>query len=281
MKILKILNNNVVIAKDEKDREIIVMKKGLGFSKKAGDNFSKEEDQKIFILSDKVRDDYLELIKSIRPLATELAEKTIDYAVNVKQLDVTDMVHLTLADHLDGMLDRLEKGLTMTNQLTAEIGRVYPTEFDIGLYGKNLLEKEAGYVILTDEAAFIALHFITGRKKDSTEREDVDVTVNFVRDITRIVEKYFNKVLDEESISYIRFVRHLKFLVKRIYADNEYDDDIVLYDNVSVSYPEAADCVNRIARAIELKYKKQVSMEEKAYLTIYVEKLIREKGKKE
>ena len=37
MKILKIINNNVVSACDEKGKEIVVMGKGLGFGKKSGD----------------------------------------------------------------------------------------------------------------------------------------------------------------------------------------------------------------------------------------------------
>lgn len=68
----------------------------------------------------------------------------------------------------------------------------------------------------------------------------------------------------------------MKYLVKRIYSDTTYREDSVLYDNVSGAYPDAAKCVEKICHAIELKYKKKVSTEEKAYLIIYVEKLVRE-----
>ena len=37
MKILKVINNNVVSACDDKGKEIVVMGKGLGFGKKNGD----------------------------------------------------------------------------------------------------------------------------------------------------------------------------------------------------------------------------------------------------
>lgn len=47
VKINKILNNNVVIAKDDNGHEVIVMSTGLGFSKKAGDIFRREDAQKI------------------------------------------------------------------------------------------------------------------------------------------------------------------------------------------------------------------------------------------
>ncbi len=50
MKVFKILNNNVVIALDDNGKEVIVIKRGLGFSKKAGDRFPKTDDLKIFVL---------------------------------------------------------------------------------------------------------------------------------------------------------------------------------------------------------------------------------------
>ncbi len=37
MEIVKILNNNVVLTKDEKDNEIIVSGRGLAFQKRNGD----------------------------------------------------------------------------------------------------------------------------------------------------------------------------------------------------------------------------------------------------
>lgn len=43
VKIKKILNNNVVIAKDDDGHEVIVMSTGLGFSKKAGDIFRRQD----------------------------------------------------------------------------------------------------------------------------------------------------------------------------------------------------------------------------------------------
>lgn len=275
MKIMKILNNNVVIARDEQDEEVIVMKLGLGFSKKAGDDFSREEGQKIFVLSDETKSQYGQLMNHINPLAVELTEKIITYALLEKGLHLNDTIHLTLADHIDGLLTRLGKNLNMTNQLTLEISRVYATEFQIGLWAKDLIEEQTGFQLLKDEAAFIALHFVNAGKDNAFTSEEVNLTVRFINDITSIIAKHYNCSIDEESFSYLRFVRHLKYMAKRIYSDSLYEEDSTLYDNVAKSYPKSADCVNKIVRAIELKYKQNVSLEERAYLIIYVEKLIR------
>lgn len=276
MKILKILNNNVVIAKDEQGEEVIVMKLGLGFAKKTGDTFPREDGQKIFVLSGETKDQYRKLLKDINPLAVELAEKIITYAIQEKGLSLNDTIHLTLADHIDGLLARLGKNINMTNQLTLEISRVYTTDFEIGLWAKNLIEERTGFQLLKDEAAFIALHFVNSSKDNAATSDEVNLTVRFINDITAIIEKHYHRKIDEESFSYLRFVRHLKYMAKRIYSDALYQDDSTLYDNVAKSYPKSAECVKKIVRAIELKYKQKVSLEESAYLIIYVEKLIRE-----
>lgn len=276
MRILKILNNNVIIAKNESGKEVVVMKLGLGFHKKAGDPVPKTSDLKVFELIDEAQTQYNKLMLDINQDALMLAEETITYAANEKKLQLNDIIHLTLADHIDGLLERLVADINMPNQLTMEIRMAYPEEFEIGSYAKKLIEDKTGYQLLIDEAAFIALHFVNCRKDNPAHQEDVEVVAKFIKDVILIVETYFKRKLDETSLSYLRFVRHLKFLIQRIYDDKEYRDDPTLYDRISVSYPDSAKCVNKIARAIELKYRKGLSTEEKAYLTIYVEKLTRD-----
>ena len=56
-----------------------------------------------------------------------------------------------------------------------------------------------------------------------------------------------------------------------------FTDDPLLYDTVSKSYENSAKCAAKIANMIKLKYHKDVSSEEKAYITIYVEKIYVEK----
>ena len=214
MKIQKILNNNVAIARDENDKEVIVMSKGLGFRKKQGDIFPRDNTQKIFVLSDEVKGQY-------DPPA-------------------------------------------------------YRTEFSIGLYAIDLIEKRAGCKLPYDEAAFIALHFIDNRTDHATSSADLETVLKFITDITRTVEAHFGITLDEDSVSYYRFVTHLKYLTQRIISGNVFQDDPTLFDSVAAAYPESAKCVDKISTIITFKYHRSISTEERAYLIIYVEKLTRE-----
>ena len=53
MEVLKTINNNIVVSLDQKNREMIVMGRGLGFKKKAGDTIEEDKSVKIFTLNDK------------------------------------------------------------------------------------------------------------------------------------------------------------------------------------------------------------------------------------
>src|SRR5699024_11394829 len=48
MKIKQVINNNVISALDNDDKELIIKGKGLGFMKKPGDNVTEENIEKIF-----------------------------------------------------------------------------------------------------------------------------------------------------------------------------------------------------------------------------------------
>lgn len=48
MIIEKIINNNIVLTHDHKNREIIAMGKGIGFGRRKGDSVSQSEIEKVF-----------------------------------------------------------------------------------------------------------------------------------------------------------------------------------------------------------------------------------------
>ncbi len=53
MKIARIYNNNVILARDMSGNEVVVIGKGLAFNKKVGDSVDKTRTEKIFTLQSK------------------------------------------------------------------------------------------------------------------------------------------------------------------------------------------------------------------------------------
>lgn len=278
MKIRKILNNNMVLAMDDDGKnEVVVMSLGIGFNRKKGEKFPREEAQKIFVLQDKeIKGKYNELLEDVDPVSIEIAEYVISYAVDKYKMKLNDIIHITLADHINGVISRLKDGISLTNKLTMEIGRTYHNEFDVGMYANQMIKERTGLEPIRDEAAFIASQFVNHQMDALVGEKEIKLTLRFVSDVLHLVEQYFDIEIEEDSFSYYRFVTHLKYLCKRIYSGEVYRDDPQLFETVANAYPESTRCVDKIIHFVQLKYKKEVSTEEKAYLVIYVEKLLRD-----
>ena len=82
MRVIKVLNNSLVLALNDEGQEIILMGKGIGFQKSIGYKLSPKEIDKVFVLKDR------ELSRRIIRLAAEtdsiyfeMAKSVIDYAV--------------------------------------------------------------------------------------------------------------------------------------------------------------------------------------------------------
>ena len=83
MKILKVLNNNVVIVKKENGNEVIMMGSGLAFGKKRGDFVEKEKIEKIFTQTQEDKSLYKKLAETIERIPNEyirITEKIVRYA---------------------------------------------------------------------------------------------------------------------------------------------------------------------------------------------------------
>lgn len=276
MRVKKILNNNVVLVSRNKGDDCIVKQNGLGFRTKIGDEISEEIDQQVFVLSDELYEKYEKLVRKIDDRAVEIAESIIFYAKKKYGFLLNEMIHFTLADHIDGVIDRVSKGIVLKNELSLEISRIYRQEYEVGEYAVKCLRTVLDVNLLGDEAAFVAMHILNSRLNLKASEEQIQTTLYFISDIVKVVEAYFGHSFDVTSFSYYRFVMHLKGLVKRIYAKKPFEEDELLYDTLSKSYPEAALCAEKVAKMIFLKYSVGVSSEEKAFLTLYIEKLHRE-----
>lgn len=96
-----------------------------------------------------------------------------------------------------------------------EIKKFYPKEFQIGLKALELIEDELNKKLPDDEAGNIALHLINAQINSSFNKvENVAEQTKKIHDILNIVMYTYGITLDEKSISYERFITHLRFFSK-------------------------------------------------------------------
>lgn len=95
--------------------------------------------------------------------------------------------------------------------------KILSKEFEIGLKALDFIEEEIGVKLPEDEAANIALHLVNSQVNNSCkEVEDIAKQTKMINDILNIVRYTYNIKLDENSLSYDRFITHLRFFFKRL-----------------------------------------------------------------
>ncbi len=84
MKIDKVYNNNVVLAKGDDGEEIIVMGRGLGFQKKPGDEIDTALVEKTFVMQDKdTTNELTRVYLDLSPVETEVVLDIIKHGQEV------------------------------------------------------------------------------------------------------------------------------------------------------------------------------------------------------
>ena len=160
MKILKIMNNNAVASKDDTDREIIVLGKGIGFKKHINDEIDETSIEKIFRLPDASKGQFEKLVEEIPYEYVKYSDEVIQYASNVLGRKLNKNIYITLTDHLNFAIERQKQGVHFKNALLWEIKKFYQEEYKIGLKAIELIKNEENIELPIDEAGFIALHIV-------------------------------------------------------------------------------------------------------------------------
>lgn len=272
MKIAKILNNNVVIVLDEYQREQVVMGRGLSFQKRPGDVADERRIEKVFSLqSDELVRRLSELLNQIPLEVMTACDRIINLAIG-RLGKLQDSLYITLTDHCYFAIERMKKGIVIRNVLLWEIKRLYPKEFQLGQEARAILAKRLGVELPEDEAGFIALHLVTAQL-DGELTEVMDIT-KVMQEILHIVKYQLQQEYDEESLSYHRFVTHLKFFSQRLLTRTVVeDDDLALHKAVRENYSLAWKCAEKIKQHLVNNYHRELTNEEIMFLALHIERI--------
>lgn len=276
MIIKKVLNNNAVIVV-ENGKEIVVMGRGVAFQKKKGDTVDEEQIRKIFTLENKKNNDRLvDLISEIPYEFIQLSEKIISNAESKLDIKFNENIYLTLTDHIHFAVHNFKKNVLVKNTLLYDIKRLYKKEFAVALESLKFIEEITGVCLPEDEAASITLHFINA--VGNHEIPEMIEIMNIVQEVLNIVKYTLHIEFDEDTLSYYRFVNHLKFFAERVVSEKFYEDnDMELFDMITAKYGKAFDCARKIQEFILKKYENNITSEELLYLTIHIERLLQKK----
>ena len=273
--IKKVLNNNVVFAKNNVGQDVVLTGLGLGFQRKKQDLVDNSRIEHIFTL---------EAPKTSGKLAALLEQIPIEYfyiSDKIKKLaerrlkkSLSQNIYVTLCDHIFYSVHRLSQGLVFENQMMWEISRFYQEEYKVACDAIKIINNELKINLPESEASFIALHIINAEIHGDQIQAVVEMT-KLIKGILNIVQYEFHMEFDENSISFTRFVLHLKFFSQRLIThEKSMGEAGFLFDQIKENMPDAFRCTKKIDEYIKSIYSYSISKNESVYLTLHIQRLL-------
>lgn len=132
--ILRILNNNALLAEEKGDgSERILLGKGIGFGKRAGDEVTIDEGVQVY--TPVVREEQhsaIHAVNAIDPVYIETAGKIIEAAEKVFD-SINGDILLPLADHLAFAARRERENIFLSNPFIPDIKILFGKEYAVAL----------------------------------------------------------------------------------------------------------------------------------------------------
>lgn len=276
MKVVKVLNNSLVLALDSThSEEVIIMGKGIGFNTKIGEELPKEKIEKIYALTD--RDTLKKLIQLSAETDSqyfELSSQIIEYAKSKHDLQLKDHIYLALTDHISFIKKRMDSGYVFQNMYVMDLSRINPVEYDIAEYALKLLRESLDENIPDSELIYIAMHFVYQQAINDT-KPDYALINKLVEEILNITKYQLQIEYARESIVYSRFLTHLSLFAQRLVTNEmipNKESDLLLEQLEQQARKETV-CLNAITRYVEEKHSITLSNQERLYLLIHIHKI--------
>lgn len=277
MRIKKIINNNILCAVDEKGNELIVTGRGIGFQRHRGEIIDASLVERTYRMEEKTEQRKLqELVEKIPVEHLNLTEDLIAHIKAQIPQKLNESLLITLADHISFAILRKAQGVEFSNPLKGAIMCYYPTEHQLGQHCLRVIRERLGVALHEDEAAFIALHIVNAEL--NTNMSEMYEITKLIEGTICVVEYYYQKKFDRESLDFSRFVVYLRYFAQRLFQgkimeDAQTEQDEMFRQMIMKSCKEHYRCAQCIADYIRNTYQKELSGEELTYLTIHLKRI--------
>lgn len=278
MRVVRSLNNNVVLAVDDSGKEVVLFGKGLGFHPMPYELGDESRVQRGFY---EVNPSLLKMVETLSDDVLLASSEIVDLARDRLGCALNPNLPFTLGDHIQFAIQYAKDGIVIENPLEAEIELVYPSETEIGLTGLEIVRLRCGVELPRNEAFAMAVHIVNG-EAPSSQGSSMDLVMkstSIIDGIVNITERSLGTTIDRTSYRYMRFVTHLRFLIGRLMKPGAMEQD----ENASMGevlptlaerYPTAAECARQIGDYLASSCGWACTDEELLYLLLHVNQFI-------
>lgn len=267
--IIKALNNNMVLIK-EQGVEKILLAKGIGFNKKFGDILEDNlEVDKVFSIEDKKNQENLkEVYNRVDGEFVAICEEALAEISEELGEELNETIHIGLIDHLAIAMKRLKNKEQINNPFIVEIETLYSVEFEMAKKIVNKLQDKYEIDFPEGEIGFITLHIHSARNGKMLSNS---IKYSYLSNkIIIYIEEKFNSKIDKRSLDYARFLSHVRFTIERVLTDTVLKNDLT--EIIKKSYPISYEIAEGASKIIEETLDKKVCDDEVAYIAMHVER---------
>ncbi|MCQ9349035.1 PRD domain-containing protein [Corynebacterium phoceense] len=273
MKVVRVLNNNVVLAVDETGAEAILTGWGVGFQAKPGQPVKADKVTRTFRPeNERDSDNLAQQLAALDPRFLAAA----DDALRAEFEERGSATVVALADHLSVAAVRVAATAAQPHPLTAEVKHLYPAEYAAGERILTRVNKQLELDLPQVEAVAIAMHLVNASFHTDGLAETYRMTGVFGQ-LFDIIDTSFDIELDRQSISAARFITHMRYFFVRVSEGRQLNEGMsVLKDSLQVSHPQAVTCASRLASILELRLGAPLTDDEVSYLALHIARLVGE-----
>ena len=267
--VIKALNNNMVLIK-EQGVEKILLAKGIGFNKKFGDILEDNlEVDKVFSIEDKKNQENLkEVYNRVDGEFVAICEEALAEISEELGEELNETIHIGLIDHLAIAMKRLKNKEQINNPFIVEIETLYSVEFEMAKKIVNKLQDKYEIDFPEGEIEFITLHIHSARNGKMLSNS---IKYSYLSNkIIIYIEEKFNSKIDKRSLDYARFLSHVRFTIERVLTDTVLKNDLT--EIIKKSYPVSYEIAEGASKIIEETLDKKVCDDEVAYIAMHVER---------
>lgn len=274
MRIIKKINNNVALARDDHGREAVVFGPGIGFPKTP---YELTDMGKIRRMFRDVDHGLLSAVASISDDVLSAALDISDVAAVALRCDLNSNLPFTLGDHLQFAIERYKSGALLDSPLALDVAFVYPRETDVARRGLDIMERHTGIRLPESEVSSIALHLVNAESTGAYDPQNMSLIMKSAAAIektTAIIENDLEIKIDRAAYGYVRFVTHLRYLIKRLAAAVELEtQNADVFEHLAESFPAVYQCARHVSDYLASVCDRACSEEEIVYLMMYLNRL--------
>lgn len=269
MEIVRVFNNNILLALDEAGREVILTGWGLGFAARPGQDVDQSKVARTFVPQGQDSDRLVELLAHVPPERVQLVGEALT-AVGLDTLADNAALVIALADHLSFALRRVAVGMELEYPLLAEVTNLYHEEYTQARRLLEAINARTEHLLPEQEAVGLTLHLVNAGFSTGDLSYTYTMT-GVIQQMVAVMEQIFGQELDPGSVSVGRFVTHMRYLFVRIHQHRQLDHK---HSAVGVAirqtYPHAMECAQRLSAILELRLGAPLTDDEVSYLALHV-----------